>query len=128
MSIIKGKEGEPGELIGMIRQSSKYKIGDIHKNTFQGIFGNTSSNFAGLSEGEALEIGLKQEVEKGKAFIRCTVEEEIMDFDIEIVSIDLSNSNHSKGIILRITDEELLKLTGGIVQGMSGSPIIQNNI
>lgn len=127
MSIIKGKEGEPGELIGMIRQSSKYKIGDINKNTFQGIFGNISSNSNGFSDGEALEIGLKQEVEKGKALIRCTVEEEIMDFDIEIESIDLSNSNHSKGIILRITDEKLLKLTGGIVQGMSGSPIIQNN-
>jgi len=127
MSVIKGKEGEPGELIGMIRQSSKFKIGDIEENTFQGIFGSINNNYNGFFEEEALEIGLKQEVKKGKALIRCTVEDEIKDFEIEIESVDLSNSNHSKGIIIRITDESLLQLTGGIVQGMSGSPIIQNN-
>jgi len=127
MSVIKGKEGEPGELIGMIRQSSKFKIGDIRENTFQGIFGSINRNYNGFFEDEALEIGLKQEVKKGKALIRCTVEDEIKDFEIEIESVDLSNSNHSKGIIIRITDESLLQLTGGIVQGMSGSPIIQNN-
>jgi len=127
MSIIKGKEGEPGELIGMIRQSSRYKMGDISDNTYQGIFGNINSNYSESFKEEALEIGLKQEVEKGKALIRCTVEDKIENFEIVIESVDLSNSNHSKGIILRITDERLLNLTGGIVQGMSGSPIIQNN-
>ena len=127
MSIIKGKEGEPGELIGMIKQSDKYKMGRITDNTYQGIFGEIGSGFDNELNSDALEIGLKQEVEKGKALIRCTIEDKITDYTIEIESIDMSNSNHSKGIVLRITDQRLLDLTGGIVQGMSGSPIIQNN-
>jgi stage IV sporulation protein B len=127
MSIIKGKEGEPGELIGMIRQSDKYKIGSITDNTYQGIFGKVSNGFIQSMDAKPLEIGLKQEVVKGKATIRCTIEDKVEDYDIEIESVDISNSNHSKGIIIRITDPRLLSLTGGIVQGMSGSPIIQNN-
>lgn len=127
MSIIRGKEGEPGELIGMIRQNNRYKIGEITDNTFQGIFGDVNLTYQGLVNQTPLEIGLKQEVKKGKALIRCTIEDKVEDFEIQIESVDLTNSNHSKGIIIRITDERLLSLTGGIVQGMSGSPIIQNN-
>ncbi len=127
MSIIKGKEGEPGELIGMIRQSEKYKLGKITNNTYQGIYGFIDGRFDTVTDSEALEIGMKQEVKRGRATIRCTIEDEVDDYEIEIESIDISNSNHSKGIVLRITDERLLNLTGGIVQGMSGSPIIQNN-
>ena len=127
MSIVKGKEGEPGELIGMIRQGSRYKIGEIKNNTNQGIFGMVENNGMNLLYDRPLDIGLKQEVEIGKAHILCTVDSEIERFEIEIESIDISNSNHSKGIVIKITDEKLLELTGGIVQGMSGSPIIQNN-
>lgn len=127
MSIVKGKEGEPGELIGMIRQGSKHKIGDINNNTNQGIFGRVENAGMNLLYDSPLDIGLKQEVEVGKAHILCTVDSEIERFEIEIESIDISNSNHSKGIVIKITDEKLLELTGGIVQGMSGSPIIQNN-
>lgn len=127
MSIIKGKEGEPGELIGMIRQSEKYKLGKITENTYQGIFGSIGNNSINNFGSKPMDIGLKQEVKKGNATIRCTIEDKVEDYDIMIESVDLSNSNHSKGIVLRITDERLLNLTGGIVQGMSGSPIIQNN-
>ncbi len=127
MSIIKGKEGEPGELIGMIRQSDKYKIGSITHNTYQGIFGRVGFEYDENMPMEPLEIGLKQDVKKGKASIRCTIDDEVSEYEIQIESVDLSNSNHSKGIVLRITDKRLLELTGGIVQGMSGSPIIQNN-
>ncbi|MDF2943323.1 MAG: hypothetical protein K0S01_2181 [Herbinix sp.] len=127
MSIIKGKEGEPGELIGMIRQSDKYKIGSIKENTYQGIFGRVGNEYDENLTVEPMKIGLKQEVEKGKALIRCTIEDKVEDYEIEIESVDMSNSNHSKGIVIRITDKRLLELTGGIVQGMSGSPIIQNN-
>ncbi len=127
MSIIKGKEGEPGELIGMIRQSDKYKIGSITNNTYQGIFGKIGYEYDEGLKMEPLEIGLKQEVTRGKAYIRCNVDEKITDYEINIESVDISNSNHSKGIVIRITDPRLLELTGGIVQGMSGSPIIQNN-
>jgi SpoIVB peptidase S55. len=55
------------------------------------------------------------------------VEGKITDYEIEIQKVDMSNSNHSKGLVIKITDERLLNATGGIVQGMSGSPIIQNN-
>ncbi len=127
MSIIKGRDGEPGELIGMIRQSDKYKIGSIKENTYQGIFGKIGNAFDEQINFEPLEIGFKQDVVKGKAVIRCTIDDKIDDYEIEIVSVDLSNSNHSKGIVIKITDERLLASTGGIVQGMSGSPIIQNN-
>ena len=127
MSIIKGKEGEPGELIGMIRQSEKYKIGRISNNTYQGIFGKIGYEFDEDLDMKPFEIGLKQEVQKGKAYIRCNVDDKVTDYEINIESVDISNSNHSKGIVLRITDPRLLELTGGIVQGMSGSPIIQNN-
>jgi stage IV sporulation protein B len=126
MSIIKGKEGEPGELIGMIRQNNKHRLGEITNNTYQGIFGNITRNQNKIPS-EPLEIGLKQEVKKGKALVRCTVNDTVDDYEIEILNVDINNTNHSKGIVLRITDERLLDLTGGIVQGMSGSPIIQNN-
>lgn len=127
MSIIKGKEGEPGELIGMIRQQEKYKIGEITENTRQGIFGRVDRDYEGPEDIRPLKIGFKQEVKKGSAHIRCMLEEEAEDFEIEIESIDMGNSNHSKGLVIRIVDERLLNATGGIVQGMSGSPIIQNN-
>lgn len=127
MSIIKGKEGEPGELIGMIRQSDRYRIGRITENTFQGIFGSVNRDYDENAKVKPLEIGLKQEVKKGKATVRCTVGDTVEDYEIEIENIDISNSNHSKGIVLKITDQRLLNQTGGIVQGMSGSPIIQNN-
>lgn len=127
MSIVKGKEGEPGELIGMIRQQDKYRIGEITDNTYQGIFGRTNGQYKVLKEAKPLEIGLKQEIKKGKAYVRCMVEGELDDYEIQIENVDVGNSNHSKGIVIRITDSRLLNTTGGIVQGMSGSPIIQNN-
>lgn len=127
VSIVKGKEGEPGEIIGMIRQSEKNKVGSITDNTSQGIFGDVYHKYKLKDEFKPLKIGFKQEVKIGKAYIRCMVEGTIADYEIEIQKIDMSNSNHSKGIIIKITDEKLLSITGGIVQGMSGSPIIQNN-
>ena len=127
ISIVKGKEGEPGEIIGMIRQNEKNRIGSITDNTSQGIFGDVNRKYRLKEEFEPLKIGFKQEVKMGKAYIRCMVGGTIDNYEIEIQKIDMSNSNHSKGLVIKITDENLLKLTGGIVQGMSGSPIIQNN-
>jgi stage IV sporulation protein B len=127
MSIVKGREGEPGELIGMIRQSDRHRIGAITNNTLQGIFGSIGKEYEDSLGMKPLKIGFKQEVTKGKAKILCTVDDRVEEYDIVIESIDISNSNQSKGIVLRITDERLLGKTGGIVQGMSGSPIIQNN-
>ena len=68
----------------------------------------------------------KQEVKKGRAYIRSFIDGTVRDYEIHITGADMSNSNINKGISFTVTDKELLESTGGIVQGMSGSPIIQN--
>jgi len=127
MTIIKGRQGAPGELIGLINQSDKYKIGNIIKNTNQGIFGTINENYISSSMKGSMPIGLKQEIEIGPATILCCVNNEVKEYDIQIEKIDINSSSPNKGMVISITDEELLQLTGGIVQGMSGSPILQNN-
>lgn len=127
MSVIKGKEGTPGELIGVIHQNNQNKLGEINQNTNQGIFGKILPTCKAFSQKRGMTVGLKQEVKRGKATILCYVDHKIEEYEIEILSADISNINMSKGMVIKITDEELLKKTGGIVQGMSGSPIIQNN-
>lgn len=126
MTIIKGRQGAPGELIGVINQNEFNKIGNIKKNTNQGIFGSVTNNYVKANQDDFIPIGLKQEVELGPATILSCVEDEVKIYDIEIKKIDLNNSNSNKGMVISIVDDELLSLTGGIVQGMSGSPIIQN--
>jgi stage IV sporulation protein B len=74
-----------------------------------------------------MEVGLKQDVKLGPAYIRCDVEGEIKDYEVEIIEINRGENNLNKGIVLKVTDADLLRVTGGIVQGMSGSPIIQDN-
>jgi stage IV sporulation protein B len=71
-------------------------------------------------------IALKQEIELGPATILCTLEEEVESFEVEITKVRLEGGHVNRGIELRVTDPELLRRTGGIVQGMSGSPILQN--
>jgi stage IV sporulation protein B len=73
-----------------------------------------------------MPIGLKQEIEKGPAQIICSIGGAAELYDVEITDVHLENDNVNRGIELKITDPELLEATGGIVQGMSGSPIIQN--
>ena len=80
-----------------------------------------------LFDNKPLEIGLKQDVKKGEAYILCTVDDKVEKFEIEIEKTDIRNSSNTKGIVIKITDERLLEKTGGIVQGMSGSPIVQND-
>ncbi len=141
IDIVKGEQGEPGEMMGMIQVSSNTRLGSIESNQEQGIFGMISGNmntYNNLSEdidhangrnrekGTALEIGLKQEIEIGKAKILCDLGEGVQPFDIEIEKIQMNSSDVNKSMVIRITDEALLEKTNGIVQGMSGSPIIQN--
>lgn len=126
LRIIKGEPGEPGELSGVIHRSEKERLGTVRTNTAQGIFGDVKENCEFQTSERELEIGFKQEVKKGKATILCEINGEINEYEIEIQQVDYSNRNHAKGLVLKITDEELLEITGGIVQGMSGSPIIQN--
>lgn len=127
VTIVKGKDGIPGELIGSVQRKEDEKIGNIIDNTNQGIIGKLEGNYHHLLELQEMKIGLKQDVELGKAYIRCQLDEEIKDYKIEIEKVEYNNSNLSKGLVIQITDPELIQLTNGIVQGMSGSPIIQNN-
>lgn len=127
IDIVKGKSGEPGEILGIINQNSKNKLGTINSNTTQGIYGELGENKKKIKQGEVMDIVLKQNIKLGKAYIRCMVENEIKDYEIEIEKINLNPSAENKGMVIRITDERLLKVTNGIIQGMSGSPIIQDN-
>lgn len=124
--IVRGEPGEPGELSGVIQRSESDRLGTVIKNTAQGIFGNVKENLATKRTGTVMEIGRKQEVKKGKACILCEINGIVETYEIEIERVDYSNRNHAKSLVIKITDEELIGLTGGIVQGMSGSPIIQN--
>lgn len=124
-TIIKGQKGIPGEMIGMIQYEEEEKLGDIKKNTQYGIYGKCDENLFTHICNEEIEIGMKQEVKEGKAYIRSYVTGEMKDYEVEIISVDKSNKRHTKGMIIKIVDEDLLKGTNGIIQGMSGSPIIQ---
>ncbi len=125
ISIRKGAAGQPGEMTGMIVYSDDRILGDITSNSIRGIFGKCNQKALALGTEEALPIGLKQEIEKGPAQILCTVDGTTRYYDIEITEIHLDHDNVNRGIELRVTDPELLSVTGGIVQGMSGAPIIQ---
>ena len=124
--IKKGKNGSPGGLLGSISYEKNKEYGTINSNTNHGIFGQANEMLINECTFEYMDIGLKQDVKKGKAIIRCTVDGTIKDYEIEIIKVDYSNSHRNKGMVIEITDEELLDKTGGIVQGMSGSPIVQN--
>lgn len=124
--IKKGESGNPGGLLGSIVYEKDNEYGEILKNTGVGIFGEANNKLLSECENEAMEVGLINEIEKGKAYIRCMLDDEMTDYEIEIQKIDYSNSKKNKGMVIEITDERLLDKTNGIVQGMSGSPIIQN--
>ena len=127
VSIKKGTRGNPGELRGLFVDENKVK-GQIINNTECGIFGNGTKNLINNKYNKPLKIGLRNEIKEGKAQILTTVnggEPEL--FEIEIQKLLPQNSSGSKSMVIKITDSKLLEKTGGIVQGMSGSPIIQNN-
>lgn len=127
IAIKKGKDGEPGEMTGMIVYSPEKILGDIYYNGKEGIFGHCNEKALAMGTEEALPIGLKQEIEKGPAQILCTVDGTPKYYDVEITAVHLDHDNVNRGIELKVTDPELLELTGGIIQGMSGAPIIQND-
>lgn len=126
ISIQKGTAGHPGEMTGMIVYADDRILGDITSNSIRGIFGKCNNKALALGTEEALPIGLKQEIRKGPAQILCTVDGTTRYYDVEITDIHLDHDNVNRGIELKVTDPELIALTGGIVQGMSGAPIIQN--
>lgn len=126
ISIQKGKSGEPGEMTGMIDYSSIYILGKITANSSQGIYGKGNNRLMGEIENEAIPIGLKQEVKEAPAQIICNVDGEAKYYDILVEKVYLEHSNVNRGMSIKVTDPELLAITGGIIQGMSGAPIIQD--
>jgi len=126
VQINKGEKGSPGEVVGVIRKSEKDHYGYINKNTKQGIFGEIDNAIFNTEDMGKYPMGLKQDIKVGKATILCQVSDQIEEYEIEIEKIELNTENYSKGMVIHITDKKLLSLTNGIVQGMSGSPIIQD--
>ncbi|MBM7552347.1 SpoIVB peptidase [Thalassobacillus pellis] len=125
-SIQKGSEGVPGEKRAEF-SATRDRIGDITKNSPFGIFGTLEQDISNGINKKPLPIALSHEVKEGPAKILTVVEgEEVQEFEVEVVSTVPQKHPATKGMIVKITDPELLKRTGGIVQGMSGSPIIQD--
>ncbi len=126
--IEQGKKGTPGEIKGVFYKTDDI-LGEIQENTIFGIYGtlNKASESQLLNDIEKLPIGFRDEVETGKAYILTTLEDnKIEKYQIEIQKLEIQDKPSQKSMIIKVTDDRLLEETGGIVQGMSGSPIIQN--
>ncbi|MGN1231812.1 MAG: SpoIVB peptidase [Anaerotignum sp.] len=120
--IVKGHKGTAGELMGKVNMEEK--LAHIQKNTEVGIYGTAENT---VFQGEALPVATAAEVKKGKAVLLSDLEGgAVQEYAMEIESISRSGGKSNKDMTIRITDERLLNLTGGIVQGMSGSPIVQD--
>ncbi|HJJ14301.1 MAG TPA: hypothetical protein OIM42_05530 [Clostridiaceae bacterium] len=126
VSITKGEKGKPGEVRGNIETGTK--IGDVSKNTAFGIYGSINEkNKLNMNSNDAIEVAIRDEIKQGDAEIICELENGKKErYKIQIQKIYTSNNYDNKSMIIKITDEKLLEKTGGIIQGMSGSPIIQN--
>ncbi len=127
IGINKGQKGKPGELKALFIQGSN-NIGTVDKNTRFGVFGSYKQSYLEkLSKDDLISIGGRFTAKPGKAKIRTSLDGEVTkEYDIEIIKTNYQNASSDKSMVFRVTDKELLRKTGGIVQGMSGSPIIQN--
>lgn len=129
IGIEKGLKGSPGEVKGVIYYGNQNHMGEISSNSKIGVFGNLDDEESQeyYQDIEAYEVGHKQDIEVGEAQIISNVSGEREYYDIKITYVDYLSVNSNKGLHIEVTDPDLLELTGGIVQGMSGSPIIQND-
>lgn len=118
LGIDKGSLGKPGILSGVIYYGTGSKLGNITANTTEGIFGTVNEKYQRQIAGEPVEIGYRQDVKKGPAVIRSQITGEVRDYAIEIQKVDYSPTHKNKSLVIKITDPDLLELTGGIVQGM----------
>ena len=126
LSVQKGERGTPGEIRGTIEDS--YTIGQISKNTEFGVYGTLNApSYLSISPNDAIEVLSRDEIKEGSAEIICELENGKREhYQIEIQKIFLGNDKDNKSMLLKVTDKRLLDKTGGIIQGMSGAPIIQN--
>lgn len=119
--VVKGKSGAPGELCGVFTKAEPY--GKITANTETGLYSDTDTVPIGA---QPIPIGYASEAECGEAYILSTLSGDTpQEYSIEITSVS-PNDKDNKNLTIEVTDQKLLEISGGIVQGMSGSPIIQN--
>lgn len=117
-----GVRGKPGELKGVFNPDRT--IGTIDKNNKFGIYGTYNGDIKSL---KTIEIGGRETTHMGEASIFCTIDEKgVQEFSVELIKTEYQSSEREKGIVIKITDDRLKNITGGIVQGMSGSPIVQD--
>lgn len=122
----KGVVGTPGEIEGMIAYQTENVVGHIEENCLYGVFGKLTDDFLKeVEQSEALELADEEDIELGKAQIQSYVSGKKELYDIEITDVR-ENDNGDLELEIHVTDQDLIGLTGGIVQGMSGSPIIQD--
>lgn len=120
-AVKKGKSGAPGQLLGAITDYTP--AGELTANTERGVFGISKTGW----QEKAIEVASRHEVKTGKATIRTTVEgDSPREYSVEILKIYPKSRESGRNLLIKVTDPALLEQTGGIVQGMSGSPIIQD--
>ena len=127
VSIIKGENGKTGRIQGIVE--GQKEIGTISKNTYYGVYGKlyNAGELKSVNTSEPVKIALRNEIKQGEATLMCALDNgQVKEYTVEIQKVYLNNNSNNKSMLLKVTDSELLEKTGGIIQGMSGSPIIQN--
>lgn len=126
VGVKKGQRGVPGEILGLFMQGKNVQ-GKVDKNCEFGVYGNLDKNCQLTLGKSKIEIGGKLTAKPGKATIlTCVDGVNIEEFDVELIKTNYQTGTKNKSMILKITDPDLIEKTGGIVQGMSGSPILQD--
>ena len=126
LNITKGENGNPGKIQGTIENQKN--IGQINKNSKFGIYGKVDNlSSLEIDASKEMEVATREEIKKGKATILCSLDNKtVEEYEIEIEKIYKENNYDNKSMQIKVTDQKLIEKTGGIIQGMSGSPIIQN--
>ena len=126
LNVVKGESGNPGKIQGTV--DNQKNIGIISKNTKFGIYGKVDNiTNLNINANKEMEVALREEIKIGKATIMCSLENgKIEEYEVEIEKIYRDNNYDNKSMLIKVTDERLLEKTGGIIQGMSGAPLIQN--
>lgn len=126
LNIKKGENGNPGKIQGTVEEQKT--IGDITKNTEFGIYGKIQDlSSLNIDTSKEMEVAMREEIELGKATILCSLDNQtVKEYEIEITKIYRDNNYNNKSMEIKVTDKNLIEKTGGIIQGMSGSPIVQN--
>lgn len=125
VNIDKGQKDNPGKIEGTIDE--KAIIGTIYSNTDYGVYGISTNNSLNINKKQTVEVATRREIKTGKASIICTLENgKQEEYEVEIEKVYVNNNENNKNMVVKITDKELIQKTGGIIQGMSGAPILQN--